>query len=226
MAWTAPATVTTGELMTAAFWNTQIRDNLLESAAAKVTTAGDTLYATGANTLARLAKGTAGQVLKMNAGATAPEWGSNAPTFAQLPSVYAAHVYRSSAQTISNGSATVVSWDSELYDLQAMHDPSTNPSRITVPVTGFAVISAGVLWSSNTTGIRILEILHSGVARAETRRLPNSGMQTWHDIQVHLEVGAGQYFEVRVTQDSGGNLDLVGGQKNTWFAVAILPGPW
>jgi len=36
--------------------------------------AGDTVYATGVNAVARLAKGTAGQVLKMNAGATAPEW--------------------------------------------------------------------------------------------------------------------------------------------------------
>lgn len=36
--------------------------------------AGDILYATAADTLARLAKGTAAQQLAMNAGATAPEW--------------------------------------------------------------------------------------------------------------------------------------------------------
>ena len=36
--------------------------------------AGDTLYATAADTITRLAKGTASQVLTMNAGATAPEW--------------------------------------------------------------------------------------------------------------------------------------------------------
>jgi hypothetical protein len=38
--------------------------------------AGDILYATAADTLARLAKGTAGQALVMNSGATAPEWGA------------------------------------------------------------------------------------------------------------------------------------------------------
>ena len=37
-------------------------------------TQGDLLYATGATTLAKLAKGSAAQTLKMNAGATAPEW--------------------------------------------------------------------------------------------------------------------------------------------------------
>ena len=39
-------------------------------------TAGDVLYATGTTTLAKLAKGTAEQVLAMNSGATAPDWGS------------------------------------------------------------------------------------------------------------------------------------------------------
>ena len=39
-----------------------------------LTTQGDVLYASSANTPARLAKGSATQVLAMNAGATAPEW--------------------------------------------------------------------------------------------------------------------------------------------------------
>jgi hypothetical protein len=37
-------------------------------------TQGDILYASGANTLAKLAKGSAGQILQINSGATAPEW--------------------------------------------------------------------------------------------------------------------------------------------------------
>ena len=39
-----------------------------------LTTQGDIVYASSANTPARLAKGTANQVLAINAGATAPEW--------------------------------------------------------------------------------------------------------------------------------------------------------
>ena len=40
--------------------------------------AGDTMYASATDTLAKLAKGTAGQLLTMNAGATAPEWAAPA----------------------------------------------------------------------------------------------------------------------------------------------------
>ena len=43
-------------------------------------TAGDVIYASGSNTLAKLAKGSAGQVLTMNSGATAPEWSSDSDT--------------------------------------------------------------------------------------------------------------------------------------------------
>ena len=39
-----------------------------------ITTAGDLLYGTAADTVARLGIGTAGQFLKVNSGATAPEW--------------------------------------------------------------------------------------------------------------------------------------------------------
>jgi len=43
-----------------------------------VTTAGDLIYGTAADTVARLGIGTAGQILKVNSGATAPEWGAAA----------------------------------------------------------------------------------------------------------------------------------------------------
>jgi len=47
------------------------------NSAGVLTTQGDTLYRDGSG-IQRLAKGTAGQVLKMNSGATAPEWGTDA----------------------------------------------------------------------------------------------------------------------------------------------------
>jgi hypothetical protein len=43
-----------------------------------ITTAGDLLYGTAADTVARLGIGTAGQVLQVNSGATAPEWAAPA----------------------------------------------------------------------------------------------------------------------------------------------------
>jgi len=55
-------------------WVAQDDSNAIQNAL--LTTTGDTIYASAPSTPARLALGTAGQVLKVNSGATAPEWGS------------------------------------------------------------------------------------------------------------------------------------------------------
>lgn len=49
MAWTAPMTAVSGNAFTAAQFNTHIRDNLLETAPAKATSAGGLIVTTGAN---------------------------------------------------------------------------------------------------------------------------------------------------------------------------------
>lgn len=52
MAWSTPLTAVSNSTLTAAQWNASVRDNLLESAAAKATTAGQLFVSTGANALA------------------------------------------------------------------------------------------------------------------------------------------------------------------------------
>jgi hypothetical protein len=63
--------------------------------------AGDVLYATGANTLVRLGIGTAGQVLQVNGGATAPQWAT--------PASPAGHVFLGTITTTSGTSQSLTS---------------------------------------------------------------------------------------------------------------------
>src|SRR5215218_2301704 len=53
MSWTAPITWTTNQTVTSAQLNAQIRDNMLETAPGKATTAGAHFAATGANAIAQ-----------------------------------------------------------------------------------------------------------------------------------------------------------------------------
>ena len=78
MAWTTPRTRVTGEVVTAALLNAQIKGNLDLSAPAIMTTAGDIIYASGANTPARLAKDTNATRVLTNTGT------SNVPAWAQV----------------------------------------------------------------------------------------------------------------------------------------------
>ena len=136
--WTAPRTWTTGEIVTAAILNAHVRDNLLETAPAKVTTQGDLVYATAANTIARLAKGTARQQLAMNAGATAPEWVSSLQS---LMTAQGDLVYASSANTparLAKGTAS---------QLLRMNSGATAPEWATVATPEWSKVSSGALAS-------------------------------------------------------------------------------
>jgi len=57
-----------------AIWNADLIENLKMTAPHLAAAAGDMFYASAANVVAKLAKGTARQQLVMNAGVTAPEW--------------------------------------------------------------------------------------------------------------------------------------------------------
>ena len=72
MAWTTPRTWVTGEVVTAALLNAQIKGNSDLAAAAIMTAAGDIIYASGANTPARVAKGTNGNIIHQ--ASCAPAW--------------------------------------------------------------------------------------------------------------------------------------------------------
>lgn len=72
MTWGTNHTWTVGEILTAALFNLWIRDQLAETAPAKVTTAGDVVYATGAGALTRLGS-TPGGLLGWNTAGTALE---------------------------------------------------------------------------------------------------------------------------------------------------------
>ena len=78
MAWTTPRTWITGEVVTAALLNAQLKSNMDLTAPAIMTTAGDIIYASGANTPARLAKDANATRVLTNTGT------SNIPAWAQV----------------------------------------------------------------------------------------------------------------------------------------------
>lgn len=94
MAWTTPTDKATGDVITAAIWNASlgVAGNMAETAAAKVTTAGDVVYATGANALARLGIGADATVLTVSGGL--PAWIASSAG----PAGYA---YKTSPQTFT-----------------------------------------------------------------------------------------------------------------------------
>jgi len=72
LAYTTVPTIVTGDVATASWGNTYIKNNFAATAVGVVTTAGDVTYATAANVLARLGIGSSGRILRSTG--SAPAW--------------------------------------------------------------------------------------------------------------------------------------------------------
>ena len=129
-----------------------------------------------------------------------------------------ANVSRSTAQAITTATLTKVSFDTEDRDDHNFWEGVANPTRLTIPVTGWYIIQGEFTFASNTTGVRYVDFLWNNTTGiAGSHALPVTGAS----IHVLSAFGiryftAGDYVELRAYQTSGGNLDI------TLAQVAII----
>jgi len=107
-------------------WIAQDDSNAIQNAL--LTTTGDTIYASGASTPARLGIGTTGQVLTVSGGL--PAWTTLSSS---TPPFVGATAYRTANQSFTGGVATAVLLTDENYDTDGFHSTSSNTSRFTIP---------------------------------------------------------------------------------------------
>lgn len=186
------------------------------------TTAGDMIYFDGTS-YQRLAAGTSGYFLRANGAGVAPSWQAN--------SASSCLVYKTSAQSIPDNVATAISWNTEQYDDLAFWN-SGDPTKFTIPSGVSRIRVSFCATIDNTAG-------EAGVWRAAVRKngvytyagqpasqiLTNAGTTghlTLTSTSGALEVTAGDYFEVYITQDSSGAHDVVGTAASfysCWFSI-------
>lgn len=117
------------------------------------------------------------------------------------------------AQTITNNTATAVAFDTDRFDLGAMHDTATNNSRVTVPTGGDGkyLIGTQINWDSNTAGYRHARLRANGSLNlgSDLRDPVQSAVGTNMMFVTLHDAVATDYFETIVNQTSGGNLDVL-----------------
>jgi hypothetical protein len=130
-------------------------------------------------------------------------------------------------QSIPSGNSEIVRWSVEAFDTQGLHiDPPAGctagtQSRLTVPIDGIYLVSAGLVWPSDPDGRRQLEVLVNGAAEAVGDSRPAvTGVGTVENVSTALRLSAGDYVETRAFQNSGGSLALED------FGETYLAGIW
>jgi len=185
------------------------------------TTLGDLQYRSAtANTMTRLGIGSTGNVLTVAGGV--PTWAAPASgvTFS------GARAWASGTQSIPNATATVLTWNSESFDTNSYHSTSSNTGRMTVPTTGYYLLTGVVIMNVNATGLRVLDIKKNGstsVSYIEVGATTAGGTGTTLQFTTVLYAAANDYFEMTMYQNSGGNLlTYIGGEQYNFFSIVSL----
>lgn len=131
-----------------------------------------------------------------------------------------ASVYRTTDYTTLNNSGGAPTFGNEQYDTDNYHSTSSNTSRLTIPADGYYRVTGHVEWAANSSGVRYLSILAGGsFTAAAVSQDPHGSLPDDMEVTVDIFTTAGNYLELGVNQDSGGNLDLLysgAGQSRTF----------
>lgn len=139
----------------------------------------------------------------------------------------AARVERTVSYTVASGIAVVIPFNAERSgeDPLGMHDNTSYPSRITVPVSGVYLLSCGVRFDPNTVAsLRSVNLFVNGaeVGAGNINALANQAVHV--DTTTAAFMNAGQYAECSAYQNSGASAYVtVSGYRSIEFVVARLP---
>jgi len=150
----------------------------------------------------------------------------------------AVRVTRSTPQSIPNGAATAISYDSARYDVGGPHWSAANPTRLTCVVPGTYAISGNVTFHNSANGaFRLVFINLNGANRLADTGMSAQASAFSPDVRVSINtlatLNVGDYVELQAYQDCGGALNIWGnnesGATTNWsnndFSMALIDGP-
>lgn len=120
--------------------------------------------------------------------------------------------------SVTDGVATLITYDTEELDTDTMHSTASNTSRITFTTAGRYLVHVYVMWSSLLLSRCIVNVrLNSGGSSAGGSSIRSFDFNTSSTIPSQMCIplerlfNATDYIEVFVTQTSGGTRPLQGG---------------
>ncbi len=182
--------------------------------------AGDTLYATAADTLQRLPKGIALQVLRMNGAATAPEWAASASKALQMVSTtYATYNSYTTAASEIPLDDTIPQIGEGNQILSLAITPLSATSRLKIEVSVPCTVGVGSV---------VIAALFTGGANAIAAAAQHLGSASNYVSMLKLaaEHSPGAVtpitFTVRVGQESGANTMYVNGNDTSRLFGGVM----
>lgn len=183
------------------------------------TTLGDLAYSSStANTNTRLGVGSTGQVLTVAAGV--PSWATPAAT---TPTFSGCLLSRSTDLSVSNGTSTAVTWDTETFDVGGFHSTSSNTSRITIPTGkgGYYLVSGFVGLFENPTSANSASLRVHKNGSMVYQLQETATLQKELSVSVVMSLAAADYVELFAFQNTGGTSTFYSGVFSNFGATFL-----
>lgn len=146
----------------------------------------------------------------------------SAYTFASNYSLQPSCTFNKAAtQAITTATLTALTYSSATDDFFGFRD-AVNTSRIYAPFTGTMRLQGTISWAANATGVRDANVYlnGTGVSSGYLHGLGGfAGIDNGFPFCVDIPVVAGDYAEIKVSQNSGGNLNI---QTNTRVSAMMI----
>lgn len=141
--------------------------------------------------------------------------GIDSTQFIDSPTQPRASAFNSGVQSVASASFTVITFDSEDYDVGGMHSTSANTSRMTIPTggDGLYLLTANITFAPSTTGnVRGTRFVKNGATLGVTATIlpgaSGSSVGTTSQLVAVMNLVAGDYVEVDVLQDTGSSMNI------------------
>lgn len=134
-----------------------------------------------------------------------------------------ARVTHNTTQAVNNDTATALTFNTERWDTDTIHDTVTNAERLTCKTAGKYVITANIEWALATSaGLRRLDLRLNG-ATVIARELSPSADNMIQSIATIYSLAVNDYVEVVAYQNSGSGSNIAAsGNLSPEFAMQMI----
>ncbi len=146
----------------------------------------------------------------------------------EFTAVQAARLTRTAVQSIPHNALTAIQFDTEVFDVTAMHDNAVNNTRITIAVPGYYTVGANVemVQAADYTRIIVAIRINGGnrIVFSQNNPVPVNLAQRYA-VSTMMQFVAGDYIEAEVLHQNGAgvarNLNLTGDYSPIFYAARI-----
>ncbi len=119
------------------------------------------------------------------------------------------------AQTITTATWTALTFDTDLYDTDTIHDISSNTERLTATTAGKYIVVGNASFAADATNnLRAISIRQDGstfLVENFYHPIQGGALDTKMNVTLLVNLAATEYVELMVFHDKGSNLNTLGG---------------